>query len=58
MLLFCCFDSDNLLRLTKMVKCLPEFKYFPVLLKNRKFISKIRNSKVTDYAALRVHIIW
>ena len=26
----CCrsFDSDNLLRFTKMVKCLPEFEYF------------------------------
>ena len=35
-----------------MVKCLSEFKYFTVLLKNRKFISKIRRSKVTDYAAL------
>ena len=23
-----CFDSDNLLRFTKMVKCLPEFEYF------------------------------
>ena len=26
---------------------------FTVFLKNRKFISKIRRSKVTDYAALR-----
>ena len=24
----CCFDNDNLLRFTKMVKCLPEFEYF------------------------------
>ena len=24
----CCFDSDNLLRCMKMVKCLPEFEYF------------------------------
>ena len=24
----CCFDSSNLLRFTKMVKCLPEFEYF------------------------------
>ena len=23
-----CFDSDTLLRFTKMVKCLPEFEYF------------------------------
>ena len=39
-----------------MVKCLPEFKYFfTVFLKNRNFISKIRISKVTDYAALNKH---
>ena len=37
-----------------MVKCLPEFEYFTVLLKNRSFISKIRRSKVTDYAALTI----
>ena len=47
------FDSDNLLKFTKMVKCLPEFEYFTVFLKNKNFISKIRRSKVTDYAALR-----
>ena len=35
-----------------MVKWLPEFEYFTVFLKNRNFISKIRRSKVTDYAAL------
>ena len=35
-----------------MVKCLPEFEYFTVFLKNRNFISKIEISKVTDYAAL------
>ena len=35
-----------------MVKCLPKFEYFTVFLKNRIFISKIRRSKVTDYAAL------
>ena len=35
-----------------MVKGLPEFEYFAVFLKNRNFISKIRRSKVTDYAAL------
>ena len=34
-------------------KCLPEFEYFTVFLKNRNFISKIRRSKVTDYAFLR-----
>ena len=33
-----------------MVKCLPIFECF--YLKNRIFISKIRISKVTDYAAL------
>ena len=38
----------------KMVKRLPEFEYFfTVFLKNRNYISKIRRSKVTDYAALR-----
>ena len=37
----------------KVVKCLPEFEYFTVFLKNKKnFISKISRSKVTDYAAL------
>ena len=35
-----------------MVKCLPEFEYFSVFLKNRNFISKIKRSKLTDYAAL------
>ena len=34
-------------------KMLPEFLFFTVFLKNRNFISKIRISKVTDYAALR-----
>ena len=28
----CCFDSDNLLRFMKMVKCLPEFEYFYCIL--------------------------
>ena len=36
----------------KMVKTLPEFKYFSVFLKNRNFFSKMRISKVTDYAGL------
>ena len=35
-----------------MVKCLPEFKYFTVFLKNKSIIFIIRRSKVTDYAAL------
>ena len=35
-----------------MVKCLPEFEYFTVFLKNRNFFSKIKRSKGTDYAAL------
>ena len=34
-----------------MVKCLPEFEYFTVFLKNRNFILKIKKSKVTDYLA-------
>ena len=37
-----------------MVKCLPVFEYFTVLLKNRNIIFKIRRSKVTDYAALKL----
>ena len=42
-----------MLRFTKTVKCLPYFEYFYcILVKNRKFISKINRSKVTDYAAL------
>ena len=37
-----------------MVKCLiPEFEYFYCILENRNFISEIRRSKVTDYAALK-----
>ena len=36
-----------------MVKSLGEFEYFTVFLKNRNFTSKIKRSKVTDYAALR-----
>ena len=44
---------DIMLKFMKMVKCLPEFEYFTVSLNNRNFISKIRISKVTDYAALR-----
>ena len=35
-----------------MGKCLPEFEYFTVFLKNKNIIFKIRRSKVTDYAAL------
>ena len=36
-----------------MVKCLPEFDYFYCILEKQKInISKIRRSKVTDYAAL------
>ena len=35
-----------------MVKCLSEFEYCFCILENRIFISKIRRSKVTDYAAL------
>ena len=37
---------------TKMVKCLTEFEYFTIFLKNKNIIFKIRRSKVTDYAAL------
>ena len=41
-----------MLTFTKMVKFLSEFEDFTVFLKNRNFISKIKRSKVTDYAAL------
>ena len=34
-----------------MVKCIPEFKFL-YYLKNRNIISKVKRSKVTDYAAL------
>ena len=37
-----------------MVKCLPEFEYFTVFLKNKNIIFKIRRSKITDDAALNV----
>ena len=36
----------------KMIKCYLNLNIFTVFLKNRNFISKIRISKVTDYAAL------
>ena len=42
----------------KMVKCLPEFKYFYCTLEKKKISSKIRRSKVTDYAALTLVMIW
>ena len=41
----------------KMVKCLPEFHCFTVFLKNRNFISKIRISKVTDFATLNAGLL-
>ena len=34
-----------------------EFEYFTVFLKNRNFISKVRRSKVTDYAALKTQSV-
>ena len=40
-----------------MVKCLPEFEYFTVFLKNKNIMFKIRRSKVTDYAALTIKIL-
>ena len=45
------FDTDNLLRFTKLVKCIPGF-FFTVFLKNRNISSEIKLSKVTEYAAL------
>ena len=47
-----CFGTNNLLIITKKVKCIPDFQYFTVFLKNRNIISKMKRSKVTDYAAL------
>ena len=46
-----------LLKFLKMVKLFNEFEYFYGFLKNRNFISKIRISKVTYYAALIVFIV-
>ena len=40
----------------KIVKSLREFEYFTVFLKNRIFTSKIKKSKVTDYAALSWYV--
>ena len=52
-LIWCFFDSNNLLRFTKLVKCKPEFQpYHAVFLKIRNIISKNRRSIVTDYATL------
>ena len=47
-----------MLRFTKIVKCLPVLEYFTVFMKNRNFISKIRRSKVKDYAALMKCMIY
>ena len=41
-----------MLIIAKKVKCIPEFSIFTVFLKNRNIISKMKISKVTDYAAL------
>ena len=38
-----------------MVKCLPVLSIFTVFLKNKNIIFKIRRSKVTDYAALKLN---
>ena len=52
------FDTDNLLRFTKLVKCIPEFQFFYCVLEKKNISSKIKRSKVTDYAALRgMHIV-
>ena len=40
-----------------MVKCLPEFEYFTVFLKNKNIIFKTRRSKATDYAALSKEVL-
>ena len=41
----------------EIVKKLPKFEYFTVILKNRNIISKIRRSKDTDCAALNDNLI-
>ena len=41
----------------KLVKCIPEFYFFTLFLKNRNISSKIKRSKVTDYEALREHLL-
>ena len=41
-----------------MVKSLRQFEYFTVLLKNKNFTSKIKRSKVADYAALKTTLMW
>ena len=40
------FDSDNLLRFMKMVKCLPEFEYFLCILENKLFFPKLEDQKL------------
>ena len=42
----------------KMVKCLPEFDCFNVFLKIETLFSKIRISKVTDYATLNAGLLF
>ena len=41
----------------KMENVYLNLSIFTVFLKNRNFISKIRRSKVTDYAALRAFLV-
>ena len=36
----------------KKIKCIPKFSIFTLFLKNRNIISKMKRSKVTDYASL------
>ena len=43
---------DNLLRLTKLVKCIPEFKFFAAFLKNRNTISKIKSYRLCSFKVL------
>ena len=39
-------DTDNLLRFTKLVKCIPEFLFFYCVLKKINIISEIKRSKL------------
>ena len=40
-----------------MVKCYLNLSIFTMFLKNKNIIFKIRRSKVTDYAALRINML-
>ena len=47
-------SAKNVRYATLVPRLIPEFYFFTVFLKKRNIISKIKRSKVTDYAALRL----